>query len=60
MHGKILSEEKGKKILLDYLPQLEKEYDFWMKGSDELGSDVFSSKSRCFITRWKYAKSLLG
>ena len=39
---KILSEEKGKKILLDYLPQLKAEYDFWMKGSDELGSDVFS------------------
>ena len=39
---KILSEEKGKKILLDYLPQLKAEYDFWMTGSDELGSDVFS------------------
>ena len=36
---KILSEEKGKNILINYLPQLEKEYNFWMKGSDSLISD---------------------
>ncbi|HEV8084680.1 MAG TPA: alpha,alpha-trehalase TreF [Chitinophagaceae bacterium] len=35
----LLSEEKGKKILLDYLPQLEKEYNFWMKGIDQLNAD---------------------
>ena len=35
----LLSEEKGKKILLDYLPQLEKEYNFWMKGIDQLTVD---------------------
>ncbi len=33
---KLLSEEKGKNILIKYLPQLEKEYNFWMKGVDEL------------------------
>jgi alpha,alpha-trehalase len=35
----LLSEEKGKKILVNYLPQLVKEYDFWMKGIDELKHD---------------------
>ena len=30
---KLLSEEKDKNILVKYLPQLKKEYDFWMKGS---------------------------
>ena len=33
---KLLCEEKGKKILIDYLPQMEKEYNFWMNGIDEL------------------------
>jgi len=32
----LLSEEKGKDILIKYLPQLEKEYQFWMKGNDKL------------------------
>ena len=35
---KLLSEEKGENILVDYLPQLEKEYNFWMRGSEELNS----------------------
>ena len=29
---KVLSAEKGEQILVKYLPQLEKEYRFWMKG----------------------------
>ena len=33
---KLLSKEKGEKILLKYLPQLEKEYRFWMKGVELL------------------------
>lgn len=33
---RLLSEEKGKNILSDYLVQLEKEYRFWMNGADEL------------------------
>ena len=40
----LLSEEKGKNILIDYLPQLEKEYNFWMKGIDELNADNLSVK----------------
>lgn len=32
----LLSETKGKKIIADYLPQLEAEYHFWMKGSETL------------------------
>jgi alpha,alpha-trehalase len=38
----LLSEEKGKNILVKYLPQLEKEYNFWMKGIDELNTDNLS------------------
>ena len=36
---KLLSEEKGKNILVKYLPQLEKEYNFWMKGRDALTAE---------------------
>ena len=32
----LLAEEKGENILVKYLPQLEKEYNFWMKGADEM------------------------
>ncbi|MEP6711252.1 MAG: alpha,alpha-trehalase TreA [Ferruginibacter sp.] len=32
----LLSEIKGENILIDHLPQLEKEYAFWMKGSEGL------------------------
>lgn len=38
----LLSEEKGKNILVKYLPQLEKEYHFWMKGSDQLNKKNIS------------------
>lgn len=38
----LLSEEKGKNILVDYLPQMEKEYNFWMKGIDELNDSKLS------------------
>lgn len=33
---KLLSVTTNENILVNYLPQLEKEYAFWMKGSDEL------------------------
>ena len=39
----LLSEEKGERILMDYLPQLRKEYNFWMKGIDELNAGNFSA-----------------
>ena len=32
----LLASIKGDSILVRYLPQLEKEYSFWMKGSDQL------------------------
>ncbi len=35
----LLSEEKGTDVLVRYLPELEKEYAFWMKGSDTLNED---------------------
>jgi alpha,alpha-trehalase len=34
----LLAEEKGPAILEKYLPQLEKEYAFWMDGSDTLSN----------------------
>ncbi|HLG38794.1 MAG TPA: alpha,alpha-trehalase TreF, partial [Chitinophagaceae bacterium] len=33
---KILAEIRGDDVLLAYLPYLEKEYQFWMKGAEEL------------------------
>jgi alpha,alpha-trehalase len=32
----LLSEVRGRRVLLQYLPQLQKEYDFWMDGKDQL------------------------
>jgi alpha,alpha-trehalase len=32
----LLATVKGKTILVDYLPQLEKEYSFWMTGKEQL------------------------
>jgi alpha,alpha-trehalase len=37
---KLLSEEKGKDVLVQYLPALELEYVFWMKGSNILRSQT--------------------
>ncbi len=39
---KLLAEVKGENILIDYLPQLEKEYGFWMRGSYELNEKNIS------------------
>lgn len=39
---KLLAEVKGENILIDYLPQLEKEYGFWMRGSNELNEKNIS------------------
>ena len=30
----LLAEEKGEQVLVDYLPQLMKEYEFWMNGEE--------------------------
>jgi alpha,alpha-trehalase len=40
---KILAEEKGEEIYAKYLPQLEKEYQFWMKGKDQITADKVSN-----------------
>ena len=39
----MLAEVKGRDVLLTYLPQLEKEYSFWMKGANELSEDYPTS-----------------
>ncbi len=36
---KLLSEERGDGILVRYLPHLEKEYHFWMRGTDVLSNE---------------------
>ena len=40
---KLLGEEKGDNVLIDYLPRLEKEYNFWMDGSKSLDQSNPSS-----------------
>ena len=35
----LLAEIKGEKILYKYLPQLKKEYDYWMNGAELLSED---------------------
>ncbi|MFQ5445392.1 MAG: alpha,alpha-trehalase TreF [Saprospiraceae bacterium] len=37
---RLLMEEKGEDILAKYLPQLEREYTFWMDGSENLPSQT--------------------
>lgn len=34
----LLSEQKGEKTIQKYLPQLQKEYDFWMKNKENLNA----------------------
>ncbi|QEC68376.1 alpha,alpha-trehalase TreF [Panacibacter ginsenosidivorans] len=36
---RLLADEKGNDILIKYLPQLAKEYTFWMKGSETLNKN---------------------
>jgi alpha,alpha-trehalase len=36
---KLLGEERGEGTLLKYLPQLEREYQFWMKGAEDLSKN---------------------
>ena len=36
---KLLSELKGKNVLVTYLPHLEKEYHFWMKGAGQVNEN---------------------
>jgi len=40
----MLAEIKGNNILIHYLPSLEKEYEFWMQGSEELNTGNISSQ----------------
>ncbi len=42
---KLLQEVKGNETLLTYLPQLEKEYQFWMRGAEQL-NNMSSAKHR--------------
>ena len=35
----LLAEEQGENIFLEFLPQLEKEYQFWMKGLEKVNVD---------------------
>lgn len=46
MMVKLLSEERGEDILVKYLPQMEKEYIFWMQGSRVLRGKKFDEKTK--------------
>lgn len=35
----VLAEQKGEKTIVDYLPQLTKEYNFWMDGVDKVSAE---------------------
>ena len=37
---KVLAEEKGEDVLMEYLPQLEKEYEFWMAGINDVSEQA--------------------
>ena len=45
----ILREEKGDEILLKYLPALEKEYEFWMDGGEEVSAQNQAHKRVVFL-----------
>ena len=39
---KLLAEERGEGVLVTYLPQIEREYGFWMKGASDVGATASS------------------
>jgi alpha,alpha-trehalase len=41
----LLSEVKGEQVLLQYLPQIEKEYQFWMKLGEVAGDSITTLRS---------------
>ncbi|GAA4301210.1 alpha,alpha-trehalase TreF [Nibribacter koreensis] len=41
---RVLAQEKGKRVLAQYGPALQKEYDFWMAGAQDLSSQTQASK----------------
>ena len=41
MMVKVLAEEKNEKILARYLPEMEKEYNFWMDGKEKLQDKAY-------------------
>ena len=45
----ILREEKGDEILLKYLPVLEKEYEFWMDGKEDVSAQNQANKRVVFL-----------
>ncbi|TDB68007.1 alpha,alpha-trehalase TreF [Arundinibacter roseus] len=45
---RLYSEMEGKKILLRYLPQLRREYDYWMDGADRL-TKPYSANRRAVL-----------
>ncbi|MCU0444077.1 MAG: alpha,alpha-trehalase TreF [Microscillaceae bacterium] len=40
----VLGEMKGKQLIIKYLPQLEKEYKFWMNGQEKLSADALAHR----------------
>lgn len=43
---RLLAEHKGRSVMVEYLPQLLKEYNFWMKGSKKLSKQEHRAYAR--------------
>ena len=50
----VLRKEKGDEILLKYLPVLEKEYEFWMQGKDQVSTQNPTHKKVVFLREFYY------
>ncbi len=46
----LLAEEKGEEVLVNYLPQLEKEYEFWMYGETTLGPQRKTNRKVVYLS----------
>ena len=50
----ILRKEKGDEILIKYLPILEREYEFWMEGKDQISAQNPANKRVIFLRDFYY------
>lgn len=46
---RLYSEMEGKKVLKKYLPQLQKEYDYWMDGSEDVGAPFTAHRRLVYL-----------
>lgn len=56
----VLAEIKGEEIYTKYLPAMQAEYDFWMKGKKLLTKNVNASKHVVRMSGGEYSEQVLG